>query len=80
MRCVDGLFADASLTQTNAYDLWAEQVNAAGGLNIAGVKRRVQLVSYDDQSNPGKAATTYEKLITSDAASAPFKPKGAWVD
>ncbi|HEX3503133.1 MAG TPA: amino acid ABC transporter substrate-binding protein [Xanthobacteraceae bacterium] len=71
-----GLFANASVTQTNGYDLWAEQVNAAGGLSVAGVKRPVQLISYDDQSNPSMAAEIYEKLITSDKVDLLFSPFG----
>jgi branched-chain amino acid transport system substrate-binding protein len=71
-----GLFASASVTQTNGYELWAEQVNANGGLSVAGVKRPVQLVSYDDQSNPSMAAGIYEKLITSDKVDLLLSPFG----
>jgi branched-chain amino acid transport system substrate-binding protein len=71
-----GLFASASVTQSNAYELWAEQVNADGGLSVAGVKRPVQLVSYDDQSNPSMAAEIYEKLITSDKVDLLLSPFG----
>ena len=30
-----GLFAQAALSQITAYELWANQVNAAGGLDVA---------------------------------------------
>lgn len=45
-----------------AYDLWAEHLNAAGGL----LGRKVELKIYDDQSQPETAARLYEKLITDD--------------
>ena len=62
-----GLFAPAAPSQINAYNLWAEQVNARGGLDIGGKERRkVTLIQYDDQSNPGNAVKIYEKLITQD--------------
>jgi len=62
-----GIFSQAAPSQINAYALWAEQVNAAGGLEIAGGERRpVEFVSYDDQSNPANAVRIYEKLITQD--------------
>ena len=62
-----GIFSQAAPSQVNAYELWADQVNAAGGLEIAGSERRpVEFVSYDDQSNPGNAVRIYEKLITQD--------------
>lgn len=64
--CLTGLFAQAAPSQVNAYELWKEQVNASGGLNVAGVKRPVEFVSYDDQSNPANAVRIYEKLITED--------------
>src|SRR4051812_13265621 len=61
-----GLFAAAAPSQLNAYELWKDQVNAAGGLDVKGEKRPVELVFYDDQSDPGKAVRIYEKLITDD--------------
>src|SRR5580704_2834939 len=59
-----GIFAPAAPSQRNAYELWREQVNAKGGLDVAGTKRMVEFVSYDDQSDPGQAVKIYEKLIT----------------
>lgn len=61
-----GLFAQAAPSQVNAYELWKDQVNAAGGLDVGGVKRPVEFVTYDDQSNPANAVRIYEKLITED--------------
>jgi branched-chain amino acid transport system substrate-binding protein len=46
----------------NGYDLWAEQLNTRGGL----MSRQVELVVYDDQSDPETAAKLYERLITED--------------
>ncbi len=62
--CLTGLFAQAAPSQVNAYELWKDQVNAAGGLEIGGQRRPVEFVSYDDQSNPANAVRIYEKLIT----------------
>ena len=45
-----------------ALQIWASDVNAKGGL----VGRPVQLVYYDDQSNPTVVASLYEKLISVD--------------
>ncbi len=61
-----GIFAQAAPSQVNAYNLWAEEVNARGGLDVAGVKRPVEFISYDDQSNPANAVRIYERLITED--------------
>lgn len=60
-----------------AYLLWGEQVNAAGGLSIAGGERRpIEFVTYDDQSDPTKAAQIYEKMITQDGVDLLIGPYG----
>ena len=45
-----------------ALELWRDDVNAHGGL----LGRPVELVYYDDQSNPGNVPGIYTKLITVD--------------
>src|SRR5258708_26060444 len=42
--------------------IWAEDVNAAGGI----LGRPVQLVTYDDQSNPANVPRIYTKLLDVD--------------
>jgi len=42
--------------------IWAEQVNAKGGL----LGRKIELVHYDDQSNPGLEPGIYTKLLDVD--------------
>jgi branched-chain amino acid transport system substrate-binding protein len=71
-----GLFAAGAPSQLNAYELWREQVNAKGGLDVAGGKRMVAFVQYDDQSNPGNAVRIYEKLITDDKVELLLAPWG----
>lgn len=71
-----GLFAAAAPSQEQAYILWAEQVNAAGGLDVAGTRRPIEFVSYDDESDPAKAAQLYERLITSDRVDLLLSPWG----
>jgi branched-chain amino acid transport system substrate-binding protein len=72
-----GIFAAAAPSQLNSYELWKEQVNARGGLDIGGKERRpVEFVVYDDQSNPSQAARIYEKLITDDKVDLLLAPWG----
>lgn len=71
-----GIFAPAAASQDNAYELWRDQVNAKGGLNVAGERRKVEFVKYDDQSDPGKVVQIYEKLITDDKVDLVFAPWG----
>jgi branched-chain amino acid transport system substrate-binding protein len=50
------------LYQQEAYKLWEAQKNASGGL----LGRPVEMVIYDDQSDPTTGSRLYEKLITED--------------
>ena len=71
-----GPFAEAAESQLQTYRLWADQVNARGGLDVAGQKRPVQFIVYDDQSDFGKEPEIYEKLITSDKVDLLLSPWG----
>jgi branched-chain amino acid transport system substrate-binding protein len=59
------------------YDLWRDQTNAAGGINVGGVKRPVELVYYDYQSATPKAVQLAEKLVTDDKVDFLFSPFGS---
>jgi len=61
-----GPFAPAAIPVLNVYKMWVDDVNAKGGLDVAGVKRPINLIVYDDQSDFSKEPGIYEKLITSD--------------
>ena len=71
-----GLFAAATPAQLNAYHFWRDQVNEKGGLNVAGVKRKIEFVEYDDQSNAASTVKIYEKLITNDKVDLLLSPWG----
>ena len=71
-----GLFASGTGSQLATYELWKDEVNAAGGLDVKGVKRPIVFDYYDDQSDPGKAVQIYEKLITSDKVDLLLAPWG----
>ena len=58
--------AGAQVTQEPNYIMWAEQVNAAGGLNVKGDKRKIELIGFDDRSDIETIVRTYEKLMGSD--------------
>jgi branched-chain amino acid transport system substrate-binding protein len=71
-----GLFAAATPAQLNAYHFWRDQVNEKGGLNVGGVRRKIEFVEYDDQSNNANAVKIYEKLITDDKVDLLLSPWG----
>ncbi|KQT09015.1 branched-chain amino acid ABC transporter substrate-binding protein [Ramlibacter sp. Leaf400] len=67
----------AQVSQEPNYLLWAEQQNAAGGLDIKGVKRPIELISSDDRSEVETVVRTYEKLMGSDKVDLVLPPWGS---
>jgi branched-chain amino acid transport system substrate-binding protein len=67
----------AQTSQEPNYLLWAEQQNAAGGLNVKGTKRPIELISSDDRSDIETCVRTYEKLMGSDKVDLVLPPWGS---
>jgi branched-chain amino acid transport system substrate-binding protein len=67
----------AQVSQEPNYLLWAEQLNAAGGLNVKGSKRPVELISSDDRSEVETCVRSYEKLMGSDKVDLILPPWGS---
>ena len=67
----------AGITQRPNYDLWLDQVNAKGGLAVAGQARRpIQFVEHDDRSEIETAVRLYEKLANDDKVDLLLPPWG----
>jgi branched-chain amino acid transport system substrate-binding protein len=70
-----GGLADEGRKQQVAYDMWLRRVNAAGGVQVGARKLKVELITYDYQTNEQRASQIAEKLITQDRVdilTAPF--------
>jgi len=74
---ITGPLAPEALKQKQGYDLWANQVNLAGGINVAGKKMKVEIVYIDYQSNTPRAVQATERLITQDNVQFVFAPFGS---
>jgi branched-chain amino acid transport system substrate-binding protein len=61
---LSGSYAASGKYALEGTQLWVDDVNKRGGL----LGRPVQLVYYDDKSDPNTGVQLYEKLITSDHA------------
>lgn len=48
------------------WHLWANEVNQAGGLKLKGGARKVELVEYDDHTQPAEAIKALERLAAVD--------------
>jgi len=67
----------AQISQEPNFLLWAEQQNAAGGLNVKGVRRPIELISSDDRSDIETCVRSYEKLMGSDKVDLILPPWGS---
>ncbi len=67
----------AQVSQEPNYLLWAERQNAEGGLDVKGVKRKIELISSDDRSDVETVVRTYEKLMGSDKVDLVLPPWGS---
>ena len=70
-----GNFALASQSGVRGVEIWVDEINANGGLEVNGEKRLVELVKRDDRSDKQMVARVYEDLIANenvDVLMAPF--------
>jgi branched-chain amino acid transport system substrate-binding protein len=63
-----------SVEQLHGFELWRDQVNAAGGIKAGGKSYKVQFVSYDDESNSKRVQQLYSRMILQDKADFLFSP------
>jgi branched-chain amino acid transport system substrate-binding protein len=63
-----------SLEQYRGFELWRDQVNAAGGIKAGGKSYKVQFASYDDESNVKRVQQLYSRMILQDNADFLFSP------
>ncbi len=71
-----GLAGGATVTQWPNVELWVAQVNARGGLNVDGTQKLIELVSYDDKTNPGEHIKAAQRLATQDEVDFIVAPYG----
>jgi branched-chain amino acid transport system substrate-binding protein len=56
--------------------LWVEQVNARGGLKLKDGPAKIELIEYDDQTNPAETIKAVQRLATQDKADFIIAPYG----
>jgi branched-chain amino acid transport system substrate-binding protein len=70
------LAAGAAVTHWPGFKLWAHKVNARGGLKLKGGQRKIELIEYDDRTQPGETIKAVERLATQDKADFIMAPYG----
>jgi branched-chain amino acid transport system substrate-binding protein len=58
----------AAITHFPPYKLWAAEVNERGGLKLKDGQRKIELIEYDDRTQPAEAIKAVERLATVDKA------------
>src|SRR3990167_6678761 len=68
----------AGITTLPAYEVWVKDVNAAGGINLKSIEKRVpiEVVEYDDRSNSDEMIKAVERLATQDKVDFILPPWG----
>ena len=62
------LAGGAAVTYWPNVRLWIEDVNGRGGLTVDGTPHMLELIEYDDQTNPGETIRAVQRLATQDEA------------
>jgi len=70
---LSGEFAVLGRDELQGMQMWADDLNRRGAL----LGRKVEIVHYDDESDPDKSAELYERLITTDKVDLLLGPYGS---
>src|SRR5438132_6704683 len=69
-----GKLNNDSVAQMRGFELWRDEVNAAGGIKAGGKQYKVNFVSYDDESQNTRVQQLYTRVIVQDKAQFLFSP------
>jgi len=72
-----GPLADAGAKAKQGYDICVSAVNAKGGVDVGGKKRKLELVEYDYQSETNRAVQIVQRLINVDKVPFLLAPYGS---
>jgi branched-chain amino acid transport system substrate-binding protein len=61
-----GKYSTNGVHAKNGYDFAINKINAAGGVNVGGKSYNLEVIYYDDESTPARAAQLTERLISQD--------------
>ncbi len=63
-----------SVSQMRGFELWRDEVNAAGGIKAGDKRYKINFASYDDESQNVRVQQLYTRLIAQDKAQFLFSP------
>ena len=74
---LSGKLKEEGYLTKEGYEVWKDHVNSQGGILIGNDRYLVNILYYDDESNPQKTASLVEKLITKDKVDFLLGPYGS---
>jgi branched-chain amino acid transport system substrate-binding protein len=69
-----GALNNDSIAQMRGFELWRDEINAAGGIKAGGKQYTIKFASYDDESQNARVQQLYTRLIVQDKAQFLFSP------
>lgn len=70
------LAGGAAITQWPNIELWVKQVNDRGGLKLKDGQKKIELIEYDDKTNPAEHIKAVQRLATQDKVDFIIAPYG----
>ena len=70
------LAGGSTVTHWPNIELWVKQVNERGGLKVDGTQKKIELIEYDDKTNPGEHIKAVQRLATQDKVDFMIAPYG----
>ena len=61
-----GKYSSNGVHTQNGYNMAVDRINEMGGVEVQGKKYKFEIIYYDDESNPKRAAQLAERLIKQD--------------
>ena len=61
-----GKYSANGINSRNGYDFAVKRINEMGGVKVGGKSYKLEIVYYDDESTPARAAQLVERLINQD--------------
>ena len=61
-----GKYSSNGVHTQNGYNMAVDRINSMGGVKVGGKTYKFEIIYYDDESNPKRAAQLAERLISQD--------------
>jgi len=61
-----GKYSSNGVHTQNGYNMAVDRINSMGGIKVGGKSYKFEIIYYDDESNPKRAAQLAERLISQD--------------